>query len=145
MRLTKDLINKPFNEQNEVGVITQYFCDDLLDAFFSVLNEIDLTQLSTETQNKVFYILNNFDDEEEDETTNETVEMPVQEISVVKKKIPPQEKMLHHQYYLKHKNKIQQAMKKYRNTAQYKQWQKKYERMKKQGKTATGKKLTQYV
>jgi len=150
MKITKALIeNKKFTEavddnqgnqgnQNTQGddtvTLTPEMCELLVETFFELIDVIDIDSLPEDLQHDVFTIANWFDDTEVEEA-----------VAPVKKKIPPQEKRANHLYYMKNKTKIKQRLKKYRNSAKYKQWLKKYKRMSKMGKTATGKRQTDYM
>lgn len=63
-------------------------------------------------------------------------------VARLRKRTPAQQRVAAHQYYLKHKGQIKLRAKKYRRTASFKKWTRKYNIRSKVGRTATGKRTT---
>lgn len=55
------------------------------------------------------------------------------------------DKQKHRREYRRNKAKIKLRLKRYRKTAAYRRWLKKYKRMSKRGLTATGKRKRKYI
>jgi len=123
---------------------TEYYPDGdifMMERMMDFIMNIDVDILSEEQAEEAMNIIDELADENLDEILDPTDE----EVSARKVKIKPSDKRKRRIQYRKKRASLKLRAKKFRRTTKYKQWKRKKERKKSQGKTATGKRIRKFL
>lgn len=119
---------------------------DILDRMYSLITSLDPDKLSDEQAKLFTDIIDDLADEEDEDIEADDADVE-EAFSFTRKKvkIPPAMKRKRRMEYRKKRAQLKVKAKKYRRTADYKRWKRKSTRMKRVGKTASGKKLRKFI
>jgi len=133
-----DRIEKYLKEEEDDDLDYDYdeFFDDseLMDRMVDFITSLEMDSLPEDKQIELGEIIDMVTEDEMEEA-----------ISAKRVKIDPAERRKRRREYRKKKAKIKMKLKRYRRTAQYKKYERMKKRKAKSGKTASGKRIRQFI
>ncbi len=131
-------IDNYFNEEFGIDYVED---GDILEKMYDLIISLDPDKLSDENADNLVGIIDDLADRPAEEDEEEMEEA----IAAKRVRISPAAKRKRKKEYRKKRAKIRVKAKRYRKTAGYKKYQRKSKRLKKAGKTSTGKRIRKFI